>query len=60
MPGLFVTATGTDIGKTFVTAGLIRAGRRASVAVKALKPILSGYEEADAVQEAMPACCSLL
>ena len=44
MPGLFVTATGTDVGKTYVTAGLIRAGRRACRAMDALKPVLSGYD----------------
>ena len=42
MSAYFVTATGTDIGKTFVTAGLVRyfcgQGRR----VSALKPIVSG------------------
>ena len=48
MPGLFVTATGTDVGKTYLTAGLIRAARRAGHAVEALKPILSGYDPADA------------
>ena len=48
MPGLFITATGTDVGKTFVTAGLIRAARRAGRAVGALKPVLSGYDAADA------------
>ena len=48
MPGFFVTATGTDVGKTFVTAGLIRAVRRAGHSVDALKPILSGYDPADA------------
>ncbi len=42
MPGFFVTATGTDVGKTYVTAGLIRAGRRAGLAMDALKPVLSG------------------
>ena len=44
MPGLFITATGTDIGKTYVAAGLLRAARRAGLAVAALKPVLSGYE----------------
>jgi len=44
MPGLFVTATGTDVGKTYVTAGLICAGRRAGRAIEALKPVLSGYD----------------
>ena len=48
MPGVFVTAIGTDIGKTFVTAGLIRAGRRAGYAVDAFKPVLSGYDANDA------------
>lgn len=48
MPGLFVTATGTDVGKTYVTAGLIRAARRAGRPIDALKPVLSGYDSADA------------
>ena len=43
MPGLFVTATGTEVGKTFVTAGLLRAARRAGRPVAALKPVLTGY-----------------
>ena len=43
MPGFFVTATGTDVGKTYVTAGLIRAGQRAGLAMDALKPVLSGF-----------------
>jgi dethiobiotin synthetase len=43
MTALFVTATGTDIGKTFVTAGLIRALRRAGLAVDAAKPVISGF-----------------
>jgi dethiobiotin synthetase len=40
----FVTSTGTDIGKTFVTAGLIRHLRGAGTSVDALKPIVSGYD----------------
>ena len=47
MPGIFVTATGTDAGKTYVSVGLIGACRRAERAVAALKPIVSGYDEAD-------------
>jgi dethiobiotin synthetase len=43
MTALFVTATGTDIGKTFVTAGLIRALQRAGRAVDAAKPVISGF-----------------
>jgi dethiobiotin synthetase len=44
MSAYFVTATGTDIGKTFVTAGLIRYLRGAGQPVNALKPIVSGYD----------------
>ncbi len=50
MPGLFVTATGTEVGKTYVTAGLIRAARRAGRPVAALKPVLTGYDPATAAE----------
>jgi len=40
----FVTSTGTDIGKTFVTAGLIRYMRESNQPVGALKPVVSGYD----------------
>ena len=44
MAAYFVTSTGTDVGKTFVTAGLIRRLREAGAAVDALKPVVSGYD----------------
>ncbi|MGA2567607.1 MAG: AAA family ATPase, partial [Pseudolabrys sp.] len=44
MSAYFVTSTGTDIGKTFVTAGLIRYLREAGQAAHALKPVVSGYD----------------
>jgi len=44
MSAYFVTSTGTDIGKTFVTAGLIRYLRTAGASPDALKPIVSGYD----------------
>jgi dethiobiotin synthetase len=44
MSAYFVTATGTDVGKTFVTAGLIRRLREAGAEVDALKPVVSGYD----------------
>jgi dethiobiotin synthetase len=44
MSAYFVTSTGTDIGKTFVTAGLIRYLREAGQSVDALKPVVSGYD----------------
>jgi dethiobiotin synthetase len=48
MSAYFVTATGTDIGKTFVTAGIIRHLRRAGEKVSALKPVVSGFDIATA------------
>ncbi|MGB7777078.1 MAG: dethiobiotin synthase [Pseudolabrys sp.] len=44
MAAYFVTSTGTDIGKTFVTAALIRYMRESNQPVGALKPIVSGYD----------------
>src|SRR5262245_39954225 len=44
MSAIFVTSTGTDIGKTFVTAGLIRLLRDQGAAVDARKPLVSGYD----------------
>jgi dethiobiotin synthetase len=44
MTAIFVTATGTDIGKTFVTAGLIRHFRQAGRSVGAIKPVVSGFD----------------
>jgi dethiobiotin synthetase len=44
MSAYFVTSTGTDVGKTFVSAGLIRALRVSGRAVEALKPVVSGYD----------------
>jgi dethiobiotin synthetase len=43
---LFVTATGTDIGKTYVTAGLVRHLRARGTAAEALKPVVSGFDPA--------------
>jgi dethiobiotin synthetase len=44
MSAIFITATGTDIGKTFVAAGLIRHWRAAGRTVEALKPVVTGYD----------------
>jgi dethiobiotin synthetase len=43
---IFVTGTGTDVGKTFVTAGLIRHFRATGRLVEAIKPIVSGFDPA--------------
>ncbi|MPZ56107.1 MAG: dethiobiotin synthase [Rhizobiales bacterium] len=44
MTAIFVTSTGTDIGKTFVTAGLIRHLRASGRIVEALKPVVTGFD----------------
>ena len=46
MSTVFITATGTDIGKTFVTAGLIRHLRASGREVDALKPVMTGFDPA--------------
>ncbi len=47
MSTLFVTATGTEIGKTVVAAALCRELRAQGRPVRALKPVLSGYDPAE-------------
>ena len=44
MTAIFITATGTDVGKTFVVAALIRRFRQMGRAVDAIKPVVSGYD----------------
>ena len=46
MTALFVTATGTGIGKTLVTCLLARQLRAAGRRVRALKPVATGYTAA--------------
>jgi len=48
MSAIFITATGTDIGKTFVAAGLIRHWRAAGRTVEALKPVVTSFDPGDA------------
>ena len=40
---LFVTGSGTGVGKTLVTAALTHQLRRAGKSVRAVKPVISGY-----------------
>jgi dethiobiotin synthetase len=46
MTTFFVTASGTGVGKTFVTTRLIAELRAAGRTVRALKPVASGFDEA--------------
>ena len=48
MTAIFITATGTDVGKTFVAASLIRHLRDMGRQVDAIKPIVEGYDPAQA------------
>ncbi len=48
MTTVFVTATGTEVGKTVVARGLIKALRAQGRAVEALKPVVSGYDPHEA------------
>ena len=48
MTAIFITATGTDVGKTLVVASLIRHLRELGHAVDAIKPIVCGYDPAHA------------
>lgn len=48
MSAIFITATGTDIGKTYVAAALIEHLRRMGRLVDAIKPVVSGYDPVQA------------
>ena len=72
MKTLFVTASGTGTGKTYVTAALATSFKDKGLSVRVLKPIVSGYPgddvsatdtaillkslEIEATQEAVEAC----
>lgn len=45
----FVTGTDTDVGKTFITVGLLSAAKRAGIKSLGLKPIAAGAEQVDGV-----------
>lgn len=44
MIGYFVTGAGTEIGKTFVTCRLVRELKAAGKGVRAVKPVISGFD----------------
>jgi dethiobiotin synthetase len=43
----FVTATGTGVGKTFITATLARQAKALGKSVAAYKPVISGFDPAE-------------
>lgn len=46
MTAIFITGTGTDVGKTFVAVSLIGHLRRMGCPVDAIKPVVSGFDPA--------------
>ena len=48
MSAIFITATGTEVGKTYVAASLIRNLRQIGKDVIAIKPVVSGFDPAQA------------
>jgi dethiobiotin synthetase len=44
MSAIFITATGTDAGKTFIATSLIRHWRAAGRQIDALKPLATGFD----------------
>ena len=48
MKSYFVTSTGTEVGKTYVSCRLIESLRANGAGVDAIKPVLSGFDPADA------------
>lgn len=47
MTAFFITAIGTNVGKTFFTSALCHQLREQNKQVRALKPVISGYDESD-------------
>ena len=48
MTAIFITAAGTDVGKTFLAAGLIRLLKARGTEIDAIKPVVSGFDPAQA------------
>lgn len=49
MTAIFITATGTDVGKTYVATSLIRHLRQMGRPVDAIKPVVSGFDPEQAL-----------
>lgn len=50
MRALFLSGAHTDVGKTYVACAMLRAARAKGRSVAALKPVVSGIDEADWAQ----------
>lgn len=47
MSGVQIAGAHTDVGKTYVACALLRAARARGLSVRALKPVVSGFDGAD-------------
>jgi dethiobiotin synthetase len=47
---LFITSTGTGVGKTFITGAMARQARAAGRSVAAYKPVISGFDPAQVAE----------
>ncbi len=47
MARYFITSSGTEVGKTLVSAALCHQARQRGLSVAALKPVMSGFDPAD-------------
>jgi len=54
--GYFIAGTDTGVGKTYVTASLLAAGRAAGFAVAGMKPVASGAHAVDGRRVSADAC----
>lgn len=57
MRGVFVTATGTEVGKTWLACGLARSSLQRRLRVAAIKPIETGCDPEPADAVALGAAC---
>ena len=51
---IFITATGTDVGKTYVSALIVKEMRKAGYNCGYFKPVLSGIEEQTQIMLLIP------
>ena len=50
MNGFFITGSGTEVGKTYVTCRLVRELRRSGRSARALKPVITGFDPGKAAE----------
>lgn len=59
MKKIFVTSTGTEVGKTLFVSGLIKKLKQKSKVLKVLKPVISGFDFGDVPNDISLICDAL-